>query len=53
MASLPRVALDAVTCPPEFAADWSERLLLLAHTPPVPAHWLDEASSRSSVYLLY
>jgi hypothetical protein len=48
----PRVALDAVTCPPEFAADWSESLLLLAHAPPVPAHWLDEASRRSSVYLL-
>eukprot|EP00277_Geminigera_cryophila_P024824 CAMPEP_0179467052 /NCGR_PEP_ID=MMETSP0799-20121207/48264_1 /TAXON_ID=46947 /ORGANISM="Geminigera cryophila, Strain CCMP2564" /LENGTH=64 /DNA_ID=CAMNT_0021272241 /DNA_START=1 /DNA_END=191 /DNA_ORIENTATION=+ len=35
--ALPRMASDRVTSPPEYANDWTEALLLLPRTPPVPS----------------
>ena len=46
--ALPRLVSDKIISPPEYAADWSERLILMPHVPAVPAHWLGEDPSLNT-----
>jgi hypothetical protein len=38
--SLGRVTSDRISSPPDYALDWSERLLIMPRTPPIPTRWI-------------